>query len=121
MTGALNQKKIITWIRNDPLYTNRLLKALTRAIGILLLIALLLSVGLALTKQMPFFYSVSEETVTVASGNTLWAIAGDHIGEYPGGIRAYMAEIRRLNGLDGSDLLRVGTELIIPIYRYKLG
>ena len=121
MTRVMNQRQISTLLLNEQLRTKRLLKLLTRAIGVLLLTALILSASLAMTKQMPIFYTVSEETVTVVSGNTLWGIAGTHMGEYPGSIRAYMAEIRRLNGLSGTDTLPVGTELIVPIYHYKLG
>ncbi len=121
MTGTLQPHQITSLLLKEKLRAERLLKALTRTIIVLLLTACLLSAGLALTKQMPVFYSIREEIVTVSSGNTLWGIAGDYIGEYPGGIRAYMAEIRRINGLDGSDCLPVGTDLIIPVYRYKLG
>ena len=48
-------------------------------------------------------------------------IAARHIGEYPGGMNGYLAEICRRNGLTNVDEIASGTELRIPIYRYRLG
>jgi len=93
---------------------------LLTAIGILLLTALILSAGLFITRQLTAFYTISETTVTVTAGNTLWSIAGEYIGEYPGGIRSHIAEICKRNGIENTDFVAAGTEIQVPIYRYKL-
>ena len=120
MTGNLNERYLTHIIWQEQLRSRKLIASLTRVIGVLLLIALLLSATLWITKQMVPFYSVSETTVTVTAGNTLWSIAGEHIGEYPGGIRSYIAEICKRNGIINTDLVTAGTEIQVPIYRYKL-
>jgi hypothetical protein len=121
MTANVTERHIASLLFIEQRRTLRLLKILSVTIAILLLVALFLSAGLALTKQMPLFYTVSEETVTVTAGSTLWGIAGEYLGEYPGSIRAYVAEICRANDLTYANVLPVGIELVIPIYHYKFG
>lgn len=102
-------------------YRSRLLlQRLLKAIALLLAVAFCLSVMLELFKGVPFLYTVEETTVTVTAGDTLWQIASEHIGEYPGGIRSYLAEICRRNGLTGIDTIHAGTVLTLPIYSYLL-
>ncbi len=120
MTGYLNERQVAHIVLNEQIRSRRLLQKLTRAIGLLLLLSLILSAGLAVTKQMSAFYSVQETTVTVKAGDTLWAIADEYMGEYPGTIRSYIAELCRLNGIENASLIEAGTEIAIPIYRYKL-
>ena len=97
------------------------MRRLTKIITLLLLAALLLFTFVTVTKALPFFYAVDEKTVTIAAGDTLWSIASKHIGEYPGGIHGYLAEICRRNGIENIDCIASGSELILPIYRYRLG
>ncbi len=120
MTGILKERHLTHIILQEQLRSRKLIEKLTRIIGLLLLAALILSAGLALSKQMTIFYTVSEHTVTVTAGNTIWHIAGEYIGEYPGGIRSYIAEIGKRNGIENIDFIPAGTEIQIPIYRYKL-
>ena len=120
MTGTINERYLARIVLQEQLRARRLIQTLTRMIGILLLTAFVLTACLLITKQMTAFYSISETTVTVTSGNTLWGLAEEHMGEYPGGIRSYIAEICRRNGIHNIDFVAAGTELRIPIYRYKL-
>ena len=120
MTGTLNERHLTRIVLQEQLRSRKLIEKLTRAIGILLLTALILSAGLFITRQLTAFYTVSETTVTVTAGNTLWSIAGEHMGEYPGGIRSYIAEICKRNGIENTDFVAAGTEIKVPIYRYKL-
>ncbi len=120
MTGTINERTIARIVLQEQLRARKLIEKLTRAIAILLLTALILSAGLVITKQMTVFYSVSEATVTVTAGNTLWGLAEEHKGEYPGGIRSYIAEICKRNGIENTDFVAAGTEIHLPIYRYKL-
>lgn len=98
-----------------------IMKKLMRGLAVLLTAAVLMAVLLSFTKNMPFFYSVTENTVTVSPGDTLWEIAEENLGEYPYGIRSYVAEIRRLNGMGHSSDIVSGSDLRLPVYRYILG
>ena len=120
MTGYLNQQHITSIILKEQLRARRLLHYLTRAILILLFAALLLNAGLHVAKQFPVFYHVTPTTVTVSAGSTLWEIAGQYIGEYPGTVNGYINEICRLNNIQDPSLIHSGTELTVPIYHCKL-
>jgi len=121
MTGTVNERALAHLFFTEQLRARHLIRKLVLAIALLLALALLLSAALAISKQIPLCYTVSEQTVTIASGDTLWNIAGEHMGEYPGGIRSYLAEICHRNGIDSNHLLTVGTTLVIPIYQYRFG
>lgn len=94
------------------------MKALSKVLAAVLIAALIMSAFLAVTKALPIFYTVSEKTVTVASGDTLWGIAQNNMGQYPGSIRSYLAEVRRLNSLEPSEVIVTGTTLVLPVYSY---
>ena len=119
MTGTINERALTQMFVTEQLRARHLIRQLVLAICFLLALALLLSALLTVSRQIPLCYTVSEQTVTIASGDTLWEIAGEHMGEYPGGIRSYLAEICRRNGIESSQLLAVGTTLIVPIYEYR--
>lgn len=121
MTGIVNERALAYLFISEQRRTRTLLRKLGKTILLLLALALTLSIFLALSKQLPVFYTVSTRSVTVVSGDTLWEIAGEHIGEYPGGIHSYLAELCRLNHIENGHLLTVGTELTVPIYRYRFG
>lgn len=121
MTTTAHMHRLTATLIDEQHKAQALMRKLTKMIGLLLTISLLLSVFLAATKALPFCYTISEMTVTVAAGDTLWDIAARHIGEYPGGMNGYLAEICRRNGLSNVDEIASGTELRIPIYHYRLG
>ena len=100
---------------------HHLIKRIVRGLTLALSVAIILTLLLSFTKTMPFFYTVSENSVTVAPGDTLWEIAKENIGEYPYGVRSYVAEIRRLNGMGHSSDIVSGDNLKLPVYRYILG
>jgi len=121
MTGYANNQYFTQMMLKEQFRTRCLLRGLMRVILLLLLVALLLTAGLAVAKQFPAFYHVTPATVTVSAGSSLWEIAEEHMGEYPGTVHGYIAEICRLNGIENPALIQSGSRLTIPIYRCKLG
>lgn len=60
-------------------------------------------------------------TITVQSGDTLWAIAEEYRTEEYGTISAYIKEVQTLNHLNGSEIIS-GSSLVVPYYsnQYKI-
>lgn len=56
-------------------------------------------------------------SITVSNGDTLWAIAAEHMGEgeHYATVSEYIAEVMRMNNLD-NETLYAGQHLIIPYY-----
>jgi len=121
MTTTAHFHRMTTTLIDEQRKAHALMTKLLRLIGILLAVCLILSVLLTVTKALPMFYTVSDVSVTVMAGDTLWEIASRHIGEYPGGMNGYLAEICRRNGIENVDQIASGTVIRIPIYRYRLG
>lgn len=119
--------KTSTCIRHAEVYAReqvrllRLIKRIAKGLALALTVAILLTFLLSFTKAMPFFYKVTEDSVTVTPGDTLWVIAEENMGDYPYGIRSYVAEIRRLNGMGHSSDIVSGESIRLPVYRYILG
>ena len=121
MTGYINQRNLARVLENEALKSKVLMKHLTKAICILLAAAFIMSAALLLSKQLEICYTVRESVITVNAGDTLWNIADEYIGEYPGGIRGYIAEICRRNGIENIDQIAAGTRLTVPVYHYRFG
>lgn len=94
---------------------------LLRAVAGLLAVACLLSLLLLMSRQLEICYTVGEKVVTVESGDTVWDFAVAYKGEYPGGLRSYMAKILTRNGIEDPEKIAVGSKIILPIYRYRFG
>ncbi len=86
------------------------LAVLTLALLAVLAIGILWSSGSVATERA----GVSEptQTVMVASGDTLWAIASEAAGD--GDVRDMVQRIQQLNALD-SGALRAGQRLAVPV------
>lgn len=121
MTNTAHVTRLTYTLIEEQRKAHALMTKLTKVIALLFAAALLLSALLAVTKALPIFYTVSETTVTVSAGDTLWEIAAQHIGEYPGSMNGYLAEICQRNDIENIDKIASGTEVRIPIYRYRLG
>lgn len=119
MTTSIKRTNVVTdrFIKKQE-RAHALLTKLSKLLAFSLAVAFILTAFLTVTKALPIFYTVSESTVTVAPGDTLWGIARENMGEYPGTVRSYLAEIRRLNNLDASASIVAGTTLVLPIYSY---
>ena len=117
MTNTKSNSQLADIFISEQIKLSRIMKRLKRALIILVAISLSLTFLLSFTRALPFFYSISESTVTVASGDTLWEIAKRSIGQYPYGIRSYIGEIRRLNGIEGSSGIIAGQSLTLPVYK----
>ena len=120
MTKNASSSRMAAVMISEQIRTLHLIRRLVKAVTVLLCIAFLLTAMLSVTKTLPFFYRVSEDSVTVRPGDTLWLIAEENMGDYPYGIRSYVAEIRRLNGMGHSSEIVSGTTLVLPIYSYLL-
>ena len=56
-------------------------------------------------------------SITVEQGQTLWGIADDYIDyEHYKDKNAYIAEVERINHLNGDEMLLTGRMLIVPYY-----
>lgn len=120
MTKSISSYKIAEELVREQIRSMRLIRRLAKAVVTFLAVAALLTFILSFARSMPFFYSVTEDTVIVSPGDTLWQIAEENIGDYPYGIRSYLAEIRRLNDMGGSSDIVSGSSLRLPVYRYVL-
>ena len=114
-------KEIANVIRAEEIRLKRLIGKLARLAAVFLAVAMALAFLLRLSKIFPVFYSVDEYSIEVKAGDTLWKIAEENKGDYPYGIRSYIAEIRALNGIEVATGVKNGQSLKLPIYKYRLG
>lgn len=114
-------KEMANIIRAEEIRLKRLIGNLARMAAIFLAVAMALTFLLRLSKIFPIFYTVDEYSIEVKAGDTLWKIAEENKGDYPYGIRSYIAEIRELNGIEGVSVVQNGQSLKLPIYKYILG
>ncbi len=54
-------------------------------------------------------------SIAVKEGDTLWSIAQEHMGTHYDSVESYIAELCRINSLDG-DKIQAGMYLVIPYY-----
>lgn len=108
--------EIIRGLENKKRHLRLLMKKISKAVVALACTLLVLSFLLGTVKSLPFFYDISESIVTVEAGDTLWEIAKENMGDYPYGIRSYIAEIRRLNNIESTSSVNAGQILRLPVY-----
>lgn len=56
------------------------------------------------------------KSIEICRGDSLWSIASKNLPEEYSGINAYIADIKRINGLK-DDRIYEGTYLVIPYYK----
>ena len=119
MTSYIDNNKIAQNFFDEAKRTATALKKLLRIIAVLLLIAAVISIFMTVSRNLKICYRISENLITLKTGDTVWDIAENNIGEYPLGIRSYVAEICRINDILNVDCVFAGEKIIVPIYTYK--
>lgn len=82
------------------------------SVRLLVLVVALASIFLLLATRVDAVPADHTETYVVAPGDTLWEIAGEVSGG-EGDVRRVIAQIRRLNALDGA-VIHPGQRLLVP-------
>lgn len=99
------------------MFTNYRITSRIRFTIFLVMLFLIASMGLSLLLGLNQASASAETetiTITVHTGDTLWDLADRYTGDSVD-IRQVVYEIKELNQLD-SNVLEIGTSLIIPIY-----
>lgn len=89
-----------------------ILAALAASLALLLGVCLTGFSGISVTKAPSYKYYTA---VTVRCNDTLWDIASRHMGEEYSSVKAYIKEIKEVNGMK-SDAVYYGQKLILPYY-----
>lgn len=119
MTGYIRKEQIVKELILEEMRTKNIMRNLFKAILILIAVSIILSALLSVSRKLKVCYSVDDSTVTVKCGDTLWKIASENIGQYPGNIRNYLAEICRKNNISDIDTICIGDEITVPVYQYR--